>query len=194
MGIMKEIEIKFPLLNSDEVISFLKKNAKLKYENRQVDKYYDLPHRSFVAEPNKIREWLRLRDSDGKKSFNYKIWNQVNDVEKAYADEYETKIESIEVVEAILKAIDIKPLIVVDKQRQVWDFKDVEVNIDRVVDLGDFIELEYEGEIEDVMEVRKMLYNMIDELGAKTGKQDTRGYPYELLIKKGAINFTKDER
>lgn len=176
-----EVEIKFPLLNEKEVLEYLDNNAKFKYEARQIDEYFNAPHRDFTSKP-RIYEWLRLRNSNGKCSFNYKDYSH-----EVYCDEYETEISSYEHLELILKAMNFKSLVVVDKHRKAYDFEDVEVSIDTVADLGGYIEIEYKGNNENIEEIRKHLFNILERISAKTGELDKKGYPYELLIKKGFV-------
>ncbi len=44
-----------------------------------------------------------------------------------YCDEYETPIQSLEQLENILTALDMKTVVVVDKTRKIWNFKDYEI-------------------------------------------------------------------
>lgn len=182
MNKRKEIEIKLPLVNGDEVVGFLNKAAEFEYEDRQVDKYFNPPHRSFI-DVEKIHEWLRLRNSGDKFSITYKNW-----APKGFScDEFEAKVSSFEDMELMLKALDFKDLVTVDKLRKVWRLNEFEISIDEVVDLGSYIEVEYKGDVEDVDAVVELLFGTLEKIGAKTGELDRRGYPWELLIKKGLI-------
>ncbi|MCL2338566.1 MAG: hypothetical protein FWC51_01260 [Proteobacteria bacterium] len=44
-----EIEIRFPLKNIAETLNKLNRIAEFKYSNRQIDTYYNAPHRDFFA-------------------------------------------------------------------------------------------------------------------------------------------------
>jgi adenylate cyclase class 2 len=181
MSSKKEVEIKFPILNGEDVIKKLNQVADFKYEAHQVDKYFNPPHRDFTKDPDGIiYEWLRLRHSDRGDSVNYKNWRP-----RTHCDEYESSISSLEDMELLLNALDIKPLITVDKVRKAWLYKDIEISMDIEKELGYFIELEHKGNIDNIDKARQELFSMLEELGAKTGEEDNRGYPYNLLIKKG---------
>ena len=176
----KEIEIKYPLLNASDIITKLSQQAEFKYEAHQIDKYFNPPHRDFTKHPDGIiYEWLRLRTSDKGDSVNYKTWEP-----RTHAEEYECNVSSIHNMEQIFAQIDIKPLIIIDKLRKVWKIGDVEICIDSVQELGDFIELEYQGN-EEVTKAREILFDTLKDLNAKLGEEDNRGYPYNLLIQKG---------
>ena len=181
----KEIEIKYPVTNADEIINTLNKGAEFKYEARQVDKYYNPPHRDFTKHPDGVvYEYLRLRSSDKGDSINYKTW-----APRTHAEEYESNISSLKDLERIFDILDIKLLVTVDKIRKVWKLGDVEVCIDSVKELGDNIELEYQGDEEDVEAARAILFSTLEKLGAKLGEIDTRGYAYNMLIKKGLVTL-----
>ena len=67
-----EVEQKFFLLNHDELRQRLQEaGAKEVRIQRQVDVYYNAPHRDFLADGS-ISEWLRLRDEDGATSITFK--------------------------------------------------------------------------------------------------------------------------
>lgn len=181
MSNQKEIEIKFPLLNSAQVINTLEKIADFKDEAHQIDEYFNAPHRDFTDKP-RVCEWLRLRTSNGKYSINYKDYSP-----EIFCHEYESEISSKEDFNSLLKALNFEPLITVNKTRKIFDFTDVEISIDEVVDLGSYIEIEYKGSSENIDDIRIHLFDVLHKLNAEVGTQDKRGYPYELLIKTGKI-------
>jgi adenylate cyclase class 2 len=131
----REIEIRVKIENSANLLDFLAQNAQFQEESHQVDIYYCPPHRDFLSvEP--IKEWLRLRDSNGKYSINYKSWHYEADGRSHYCDEYESPIESLDQLQKIFAAIDFKPIVEVDKLRRTWKYQDYEVAVDSVKNLG----------------------------------------------------------
>ena len=66
-------------------------------------------------------------------------------IKSYYCDEFETKIGSIEQFRKILSALNFRSIVTVDKLRKIYTYKDYEVAIDSVKDLGDFVEIEYIG-------------------------------------------------
>ena len=133
-----EIEIQVKVENSKPLIEFLEKNGNFQSEKRQVDEYFSPAHRDFLA-TRPVAEWLRLRDAEGKRSLNYKNWHFDKNGKSHYCDEFETKIENIEPAKKILSALNFKPIVVVDKLRKIWTYKDFEIAVDSVKSLGDFV-------------------------------------------------------
>jgi adenylate cyclase class 2 len=182
-----EIELKLPLLNGSEVEKFLAKNAEYKYESNQHDLYFNPPHRDFLANKDNVNEWLRIRLSGDKAQINYKDWQPHDKKLKTHCQEFETNVDSYEQLDEILKALNFIKLIEVKKLRKVWLYKDAEVSIDSVEGLGQFIEVEYKGDLQDIELARKYLFDILIVIGAKTRELDVRGYPYLLLEKKGLM-------
>lgn len=182
-----EIELKLPLLNGDAAREALAKLAKKKYENFQHDVYFNSPGRDFLAEPDNICEWLRIRLDGDKAQINYKDWQPHEEKIKTHSIEYETNVDSYDQLEKIFTALGFKKLIEVKKTRQAWSYKDVEICLDSVEGLGEFIELEYKGDLDSVEAAREYLFAVLGELNAETGELDLKGYPYLLLGKKGLL-------
>lgn len=175
-----EIELKFPLLNPKELIQKLNKIAKPEQQNIfQKDIYFVPAHRNFLAK-KKVNEWLRIRETKDKITLNYKNWYP----DGLHCKEFETKIEDITALKKIFESLDFKEIVVVEKMRNIWIYKEVEIAIDDVKGLGSFIELEAKSNL-DFEEAKKLLYDILKELKAETGEQDFRGYPYRLLEKNG---------
>jgi adenylate cyclase class 2 len=182
-----EIELKLPLLNSHEVENLLSKIADFKYQSFQHDIYYNAPHRNFLENSDNINEWLRIRITDGGAQINYKDWQPHDDKIKTHCKEFEANIDSYDQLSKILDALNFIKLIDVNKTRKAWIYLDTEISIDSVDELGEFIELEYKGNIKDITLARKHLFNVLEKIKAKTKELDTRGYPYSLLKKKGLL-------
>ncbi|MDP2749406.1 MAG: class IV adenylate cyclase [Nanoarchaeota archaeon] len=178
-----EIELKFPLNNSSEVIKFLSKNAELKARDvLQKDIYFIPAHRDFLNVKYPF-EWLRLRESPKGASFNYKHFHPENVEKTDYCDEYETNIETPESVKKILKSLDFKEAVVVEKKRSAWVFEKTEISIDDVKELGFFIEIEALEHLSDAAFTKKYLYDVLKKIKADVGKEDLRGYPFRILEK-----------
>ncbi|MDR0607640.1 MAG: CYTH domain-containing protein [Candidatus Peribacteria bacterium] len=134
---MKDIEIELRFEIRDEVVQtdimdFLHTNATLLKETHQNDTYFS--HKEFLEVLPPIK-WLRVRVSDKGNSINRKDRKVVDGINQNYCDEYETSIGDAETVTKILTALGITPLIVVDKNRKVYQYQDIEISIDEVKDL-----------------------------------------------------------
>lgn len=181
MGI--EVEIKLELLNASEVIKNLAEmsQAKFMFEEHQIDTYYNPPHKNYVENTNKIIEWFRLRQVNGKSSLNYKDYTPVT-----HCIEHETFVGSAEDAENIIKCLGFKEIVGVDKLRKSWMFGDIEISIDEVKNLGCYIELEYKGHLTDDAIIRQKLFALLKTIGAQTAEEDHKGYPWLLICKQSA--------
>jgi len=179
-----EVELKFPLLNQEELTEKLESIAKLERQgDHQKDIYYSPAHRDFLSK-NPISEWLRLRESSKGFSLNYKKWHNDDGNNTVSCDEFESKIDNIEAFKKLLENLNFKELIVVDKIRTTWNYKDTQIAIAEVKGLGNFIEIEADGDFTDIQEAKEHLYLIIKEIEANVGEQDFQGYPHLLLKKK----------
>ena len=184
-----EIEVKFSLKNVGQVVSFLNKSAEKKVEKVvQVDTYFTPVHKNFL-EPDYPFQWLRVRESDKNIILNYKHFYPENKKDTNYCDEFEVSMNSL-IIKKILECLDFKKLIEVKKERTSWIYKNVEISIDKIEELGSFIELEITTHFEDPKVAKEYLYKLTKEIGAKVGEEDYRGYPFMLLEKQG-YNFDR---
>lgn len=176
-----EVELKFPLYNYEELMQKLNSIAEGK-EEYQKDVYYTPKHRNFL-EKKTISEWLRIREESNKFILTYKNWH--NDKNRAVScDEFETQVEKLSSLKKIFENLNFKEIIVVEKIRSIWEYSGVLIAIDKVKDLGYFIELEAKGDFKNIEEAKKHLYSVLEELNAEVGSQDFKGYPYLLLEKR----------
>ena len=177
-----EIEIQVQVENIKPLEDFLEKNGKLESEKRQLDEYFVPAHRNFL-DVRPVSEWLRVRDAGNKYSLNYKNWYFTKDGKSYHCDEFETKIEDPDKMRKILKVLDFKPIVTVDKARKSWLYDDWEISLDRIKGLGDFVEIEYKGsvDVDPEQETRKMV-NFLKKLGCGKIKRNYGGYPFHLLF------------
>ena len=178
-----EIEIQVQISNSAELLKFLEKDAEYVGEAHQIDTYYSLAHRDFIA-VRPVEEWLRLRDSSGKQSINYKKWHYEEDGRSHFCDEFETVIQDISQLEKILTALDMKVLVVVDKSRRIWNYKDYEISLDSIKELGDFVEIEYEGKgaQKEPKEITAEMIDFLKQFNVGEISKNYVGYPFQLLF------------
>lgn len=180
-----EIELQTKIENIKPLLNFLEKEAHFESENHQIDKYFIPAHRNFlISRP--IEEWFRLRDSNGKFSLNYKRWHFDGEYRGLYADEYETKIDDVQMMRKILKSLNFKPIVTVDKKRKIWKYRDYEISMDSVKNLGSFVEIEYYGarHYDDHKEITGEMIKFLKDLGCGTLEINHSGYP-ALLLNRG---------
>ena len=76
----------------------------------------------------------------------------------------------------------------VDKERETFIFEDqFEIALDKVKELGFFIEIESLRDFGGVEETRTKLLEFAERIGIENPTLDKRGYPYELMKKKGLL-------
>jgi adenylate cyclase class 2 len=188
-----EIEIKIQLDEETfyRVREKLKKIAEFMRNSQQVDEYFTPAHRNFV-EPKFPFEWLSIRRRDGKAILNYKHWYPENVEVATHCDEFETEIQNPDQLKRIFSALDFKRLVTVEKEREVYLYKDeFEIALDKVKELGYFIEIEAVKDFGNVEKTRERLFEFARKLGIDISRIDKRGYPFLLMRKKGILNLSR---
>ena len=191
---MKEIEILYKLL---EDIDFAKRKIqtfsfsdgkKFKFigQKRVIDTYYKSKTFNDLNpdENNKLFSSLRIREKD---SINYITHKHDNFDDKniwTYSDELETKIEDAEIVKNILTTLNFIELVKIDNVKFIFESENYEIVLERVENLGNFIEIEYKSK-EDIKEVNKIkqeIRNVIQVLNVVVGEELNAGKP-ELMLR-----------
>jgi len=179
----KEIEIQVNIEKGEPLLTFLAKEADFQAEKHQIDEYFTPAHRDFLS-IRPVAEWLRLRNSDGNYSINYKNWHYDENGRSHYCDEYETKIESLEAAQKLFSSLNYRSLIVVDKTRKIWKYNDYEISLDSVKNLGDFVEIEYIGKNSSVIpeKVTGQMIKFLKDTGCGKISINYQGYPFLMLF------------
>ncbi|HUW21599.1 MAG TPA: class IV adenylate cyclase [Candidatus Bathyarchaeia archaeon] len=178
-----EIEIQVKIENSQDLLNFLEKKARFISKKHQIDEYFTPSHRNFIG-IRPAKEWLRLRNSDGKFSITYKNWHHDKDGKSHYCDEYETEIAKIDQLKKIFTALDFKLLVIVEKTRKTWVYHHYEISLDSVRKLGDYVEIEYQGHDKKVKpeEITGKMISFLKKLKCGKIERNYLGYPFQLLF------------
>jgi adenylate cyclase class 2 len=170
---MLEIEIKARSLDNGRVERLLlKRGATLLGEHDQVDEYFNHPCRDFAE----TDEALRLRkDSSGKITYKGPKIDQFTKTR----EEIEMEVDDLDKMASILVRLGFRRVAKVNKKRKEYQLEGVTVSLDSVEGLGDFVELEVQGE--DAVEGRSRIERLRDELGLAGSER--RSY-LEMLIMK----------
>jgi len=181
----KEIEIHVQIENSKQLKTFLQKKAKYLGEYHQIDTYYSPSHRNFTK-IRPIKEWLRLRDSSGKYYITYKNWHYDKAGRSHYCDEYESSIQDIKQLKRIFSALDIKPIVTVNKVRKVWGYEVYEISLDEIKNLGDFVEIEYKDKksSKKPAEITQEMVRFLKKFNVGDISRNYLGYPFQILFPK----------
>jgi adenylate cyclase class 2 len=164
-----EVEVKVPCHDLGELEKrLMKRGARVTDDVAQEDVYLAHPCRDF----GKSDEALRIRRSGEEWRLTYKGPK----LDKETKTREELEIGADPKVRSILEKVGFKAVMTVRKNRRVLMLDQIEVSLDRVEGLGDFVELEYKGE--SVEEGRRMIYQTMEMLGLEGSER--RSY-LELL-------------
>lgn len=180
-----EVEIKVKLENHVEIKEKVSKLGNLVKSIKQIDDYYIPTQRDFFLHKPHPVEFLRIRTNPDKTVFEYtKTINMRESGDYDYAEEYETEISNADELRKILNFLDFKKVITVEKQREYWICKDIEVALDEVKGLGHFIEAEAKGDFKDEKEAKEACIKFLENLGIENVEevQIKKGYP-QLFMK-----------
>lgn len=187
---MKEIEVLVELYDDIEIVK--EKLSKFNYVGlkRTIDEYYYDPKRDTLKPDNnkELNHCLRLRTKNNEYYITYKD-DVFEDNKWLYSNEYETKIESLDMLKEIFNRLGLKKFIEIDNNKETYTYKDYEIVIENVKDLGLFMEVEYctNGDV-DIKEIKKQIQNFIDELNLNVSEELNMGKP-EMYIKKHNIEL-----
>jgi adenylate cyclase class 2 len=177
-----EIEIQVIIKNPEKIEARLNEVGKFVKSREQIDKYFVPLQRDFFAK-DMPDEYLRVRYEEGKNHLNYSFLNFGEDGWLRSTDEYETLIEKPEVVEEIFERIGFILKVTVKKIRKYFDCGDFEVTLDKIEDLGDFMEVEAKKDFGGVDKTRKACSDFLNSLNVEYEIQKEMGYP-RMLYKK----------
>ncbi|MEA3515363.1 MAG: class IV adenylate cyclase [Nanoarchaeota archaeon] len=159
-----EIEIKARLKDKKKVATKLKQlGAEEQKQKHQFDQYYNHPSKD-IRETN---EYIRLRYLHNKNKGKFCYHVNAGDATK----EYEVPVEDINTFKQILKLCGFSPLGLIDKKRRTFDLDSFEITIDEVNGIGDFLEIEIDGEINEVKVKKARCLKLLEKIGLS--KQDT---------------------
>lgn len=174
---MVEVERKYRIRN---LSAFRRRLATLglprSKSKRQVDTYYSPPHQTFLGKPR----YLRVRETrQGRKS-----WARLEyhvPYGRFAAREYELAVGDGATLRGILWRLGFVKEITVSKEREEWERGGVEVELDRVRGLGNFVELEVMGSTQRRSLVR--IDRLARELGLVVSDRSEGMSYFTMLLK-----------
>lgn len=179
-----EIEIKIKI-NEDkfnELKNFFNSNARFVKEVEQKDEYFTSKFEDFTKEKYPYK-WLSIRERGEKKILNYKHFYPEKEEIHLYCDEYEVNVDNVERMKKILNELNIIPFALIHKIRNTYMYKNdkYEIALDKVENLGYFIEMEVKKIEMDIEEERKLLDAEAKKLNLNLADVDQRGYPFYFI-------------
>ena len=181
-----EVEIKVKIDNFEEIKGKVSKIGKLIKAIKQIDDYYTPTHRDFYARKPHPIEWLRIRTNPYKVILEYdRSFNPKDDGSHDYAEEYETEILDEKNLRKTLEFLDFKKVVTIEKEREYWMCGKIEVALDKIKELGDFIEAEAKGDFKNEAEAKVECIKFLESLGIKDVEKNyiKQGYA-DMLIEK----------
>lgn len=178
----QEVEIQVKIKNPKDAERKLKKVGKYVGSQTQIDKYFVPSHRDFFAKepPN---EYLRIRFENGKNHLNYSFLHFDKKGWLRVADEYEVLIDKPEIVEEIFTKIGLILKVTLIKTRKYFDCGNFEATLDKVKDLGNFMEIEAKKDFGSIEKTRKACLDFLTNLNIQYEMKPQMGYPRMLYRK-----------
>ena len=159
---MKEIEILVEIYDQIDKVKGVLNKFNYKGSKEVIDEYYYDPKRDNLKpdKDNKLYECLRLRQKGNEYYITYK--DDVFDNGKwLYSNEYETKVESIDITRNILNKLGFIKFIELNNKKGIYEYDKYEITLEEVKDLGLFLEVEYcTSDDIDVKEIKKEIKNL----------------------------------
>lgn len=180
---MKEIEILVEVYSSLEEVKKVLSIFDYKGSKEVLDEYYYDPKRDNLKpdRENKLYECLRLRQKEDDYYITYKD-DAFDNGKWLYSNEYETKVESIDITRNILNRLGFIKFIEIDNKKSIYEYDKYEITLEEVKDLGLFLEVEYcTNDDVDVKKIKKEIQEFIDGLNINVSEELSMGKP-ELYL------------
>jgi adenylate cyclase class 2 len=173
---MREIEIKARVASIATVVEKLEQAGIVVSEPvRQRDEVFGIP--GVAGDSANSEPWLRIRTETKNSNTKYvytlkkSVTNQLDSIE------HETVVEDADELRQIILHSGFVPFSEVTKTRRKAKIGDIEICIDTVEKLGDFVEAEkLTGEDADYEAVAMELWELLEQYGANRSDEVTDGY------------------
>ena len=181
----REIEIKLEITKNeyDKLLSYLLKNGSNHTKKEQNDIYFSPKYRPFFG-GDIDDECLRIRMMKDKKILSYKrIFFGESDSD-IHLEEHESDVSDLEQVIKILNCLDIEKVLTLHKIRDSFMYQDIfEISLDKVTDLGYFIELEIKDDSLSVYDANTKLKDLVTSFDLSLTSRNLEGYATMLYQK-----------
>lgn len=172
---MKEVEFLFKI-NDDAQTQIIREKLQQFFVRklREVDTYFYPPDRDFAMSGDG-RENLRVRKNELKQELTYKKVFYNKGV-YSHSIEINVSIFDAKKIMEIFEALGFRVHFVLNKEREVFDEDKFHITLDKVKDLGTFLEIEWRGEVEDgdIEKVKEFCLKRAKELGLE--RVQDKGY------------------
>lgn len=166
---MIEVEVKAHVNDFRRVkIKLQNLGAKKLKSEHQEDVYFNAPHRNFAQTDEALRI-RKIPTKNGLKTILTYKGAKINDISKT-RKEIEVNIENAESTTKILENLGFNPIKTLKKDRVIYLFNEFIISLDKVYEVGNFVEIETTHEEGDnFQESLDEIFNIYHKLGIKSG-------------------------
>lgn len=167
MPAKRELKLKAYIRDLKKTKEIVKKIAKFKEKKDYTDYFFRTTNPSPASE-------LRLRNIKTEKIITLKILFCKNQIQENI--EYEFAVDKADDFIAFLEYIGYKPFCLLRKQSEVYNYKDLKIELVNIQDLGNFIELVLHSKGEFTKEKKDKLQQLALQFNIKKIDIDSRYY------------------
>ncbi len=179
-----EIEVKATYDDREEIRKKLSElGAEPKKVKHQIDEYYNHPS----IDTRETNEYIRLRyKPDGKDGVFAHHINVADGVNK----EFEVEVSDVQTFKQILNGLKFPLLGVIDKKRESYVLDEFTITLDDVKEVDNFIEVEVDGEEDEINEKKESCFQMLEKLGVPREKVCKKVWLCDIAT--GKIKYSKN--
>lgn len=185
---MQEIEVKVKTKDNDEVIRQLEAAGCIFADAIHQDDVTYASTKESMDAFMRSKVFVRIRQiMGGDTIFTVKFDDQRHVLGMA-AIEHEVKVSSAEELEQMLLLMGFKKIVRVQKMRRKTTYKEYEICVDDVEELGSYMEIEKLADKDaDPRAVHEELVGVLETLGIDLGGRVSKGYDMLMLEKEGFV-------
>ena len=175
-----EIEIKLEIEEEqyNSLFNYFSKENNKHINKKQHDIYFSPENPPFFG-GDIDDECIRIRIQKDKYILCYKKIYMGNEEQDIHIVEYETEVSNLEATINILKGVRINKVCDLIKDRDSFIYKNLfEISLDKVKDLGYFVEIEVYDKNIPINEANQLLLNLLKELNLDITRRNLKGYSY----------------
>ena len=147
---------------------------------RQVDTYYDAPHRSF-AETDEALRIRREELPDGNDTTKLTYKGSLVETASKTREEHETVVGDDAALQGVLAGLGFDPAATVEKDRTYFSLNGYTIVLDLVDGLGEFVEIEREVPESEIEPARERAIELLEQLDLDPDEQIRTSYLGLLL-------------
>jgi adenylate cyclase class 2 len=166
---MLEVEVKAHVTDFKDIEAKLSRIGaeRLKTEH-QKDIYFNAPHKDYAQTDEALRI-RKIPEEDGSKFILTYKGAKLDDDSKT-RKEIEVVVDDEQKTASLLESLDFKPVRTVKKDRTIYSYEDYIITLDKVYDVGNFVEIEKGmAEGEGYQAVLQEIFKIYQKLGIEEG-------------------------